>query len=142
MPDDMLVQFVDARRLREYLDLAIHNWRKRHTTALGLGTTAEVTQASHYVDAFQSVRASVFGATLLDDKNGEPGTRCKLCGQSAPNHEEDCGILVARTRNVCRICGTEAFAPFTFHFGAEYAHEPCLQDEETADERTEADRTQ
>jgi hypothetical protein len=48
-------------QVREYLDAAIAAWRQtRDKTHFG----PRRHQAAHYVDAFQSVRASLLGGTL------------------------------------------------------------------------------
>lgn len=59
-------QAVEADWLREYLDGSIRAWRKMKDEATG--DAAQVAMKRHtatcYVDAFQSVRTSVFGETL------------------------------------------------------------------------------
>ena len=49
-----------------YLDGAITNWRNTRDTPdpLVKFRLTERTKAIHYIDAFQSVRASLFGETL------------------------------------------------------------------------------
>jgi hypothetical protein len=58
--------------IKNYLDGAITQWRQTRDT-----TTEEVerTMAVHYIDAFQSVRVTLFGQTLQvdeDDLDGDP----------------------------------------------------------------------
>lgn len=47
--------------LKEYLDEAIRSWRRRKNKA---DSDQDVLIARCYIDAFQSVRVSVFGSTL------------------------------------------------------------------------------
>lgn len=47
--------------LQEYLDEAIRSWRKNKSKAK---TDEDILIATCYIDAFQSVRVSVFGSTL------------------------------------------------------------------------------
>lgn len=50
--------------IKHYLNRCIRLWRDKRQTALINGDKEAVTQAVHYVDAFQSVRTSIFGETL------------------------------------------------------------------------------
>lgn len=50
--------------VREYLDRSIKVWRKQKRDYLQMGDTAGAALAAHYVDAYQSARASIIGSTL------------------------------------------------------------------------------
>lgn len=55
-----VVEFTEEA-VKEYLDKAIVLWRKKRVNA---DNREQDMQASHYVDAFQSVRSSLFGEIL------------------------------------------------------------------------------
>lgn len=55
--------------VRDFLDNCIRFWRKKREEATTLG--ASVT-AEHYVDAYQSMRTSMFGETLPADEEAAP----------------------------------------------------------------------
>lgn len=55
--------------VRGYLDLAIRQWRNTRDTS---PDDVEQTMATHYIDAFQSVRMSLFGDLLQADEE-DPG---------------------------------------------------------------------
>ncbi len=63
--------------IRRYLDDAIRSWRRRRDTQAALTDSSAwmkvedfaTARSTHYVDAFQSVRSSIFGETLpVDDE--------------------------------------------------------------------------
>ena len=51
----------NKKDVKEYLDQVIEYWRKKRSWAEKRGDQAQYEQATHYVDAFQSVRVSLFG---------------------------------------------------------------------------------
>lgn len=62
---------MDHEELLEYLDKAIRHWRGVRRNTLGVGTLAagkSHEMALHYIDAYQSVRTTIFGATLHEDE--------------------------------------------------------------------------
>lgn len=60
------VEFTEEA-IQDYLDNAIRAWRTQRDRAHGPeGDTAQRIMAEHYVDAFQSVRTSLFGETLVE----------------------------------------------------------------------------
>lgn len=58
------------KEIKTYLDKAITNWRKTRDTST---EPVEVTMATHYIDAFQSVRATLFGETLPAEEEPDGG---------------------------------------------------------------------
>lgn len=70
--DEEPVRYLHPDAIASYLDGAIHVWRTRRDTAIRDDLR---TQATHYVDAFQSVRDSLLGSTLpepdADEGEGE-----------------------------------------------------------------------
>lgn len=68
MPDDQIVPF-EQDAVKAYLDDAIVNWRKTRDDEDS--SVSAIRQANHYIDAFQSVRVSLFGELLggKDDTN-------------------------------------------------------------------------
>lgn len=61
---------LSPHKIKDYLDGAIRSWRGKRDQA---ETTAEHHECRCYVDAFQSVRTSIFGSTLPE----EVKTECK-----------------------------------------------------------------
>lgn len=65
-------ELVDGERLRNYLDDSIREWRHRRDAVAAtnlhgehtMAKQAEHARAKHHVDAFQAIRASVFGEAL------------------------------------------------------------------------------
>lgn len=53
-----------ASELRDWMDACIRRWRGHKADAEYSGDRERMDQAAHYVDAFQSVRSTIFGATL------------------------------------------------------------------------------
>ena len=49
--------------VKKYLDECIGLWRNKKIAALTLHNEFNIVQAQSYVDAFQSVRTSIFGET-------------------------------------------------------------------------------
>lgn len=61
---------IDGEHLRDYLDMAIREWRAKRDYHAADPATREL--ARYYIDAFQSVRASVFGEpTAVSAPNDE-----------------------------------------------------------------------
>lgn len=54
----------EKEAVRDYLDTAIRNWRERRTHSEQQNMKEMDLIASCYVDAFQSVRSSLFGEVL------------------------------------------------------------------------------
>lgn len=52
----------EEKEIKAYLDRAIHLWRRRKYVDEMNGSN--YTMATHYIDAFQSVRMSLFGELL------------------------------------------------------------------------------
>ena len=64
MSPPVTVEFTEEA-IQDYLDNAIRAWRTTRDGAHGPeGDTAQRVMAEHYVDAFQSVRMSLFGEQL------------------------------------------------------------------------------
>lgn len=53
--------------VKNFLDGVIAHWRAKRTAALNVSDEATVAQAVCYVDAYQSIRMSLFGELLPDD---------------------------------------------------------------------------
>ena len=49
--------------IKSYLDKCIDHWRNKKTTALMMENNLDLIQANSYIDAFQSVKTSIFGET-------------------------------------------------------------------------------
>ncbi len=58
------------KAVREYLDRAITKWREVRNSETP--DSAAQSKADHYVDAFQSIRVSLFGEVLQDKDIGDP----------------------------------------------------------------------
>lgn len=69
MAVDQVVPF-EQDAVKEYLDKAITNWRKTRDDKDS--SVSAIRQANHYVDAFQSMRMSLFGELLGDPNEGVP----------------------------------------------------------------------
>lgn len=67
LPDKKVLVFSHVN-IRNYLDRCIRYWRKKKDEALGNGPAAtndhDVHTATCYVDAYQSVRNSIYGELL------------------------------------------------------------------------------
>lgn len=57
----------EAEAVKAYLDLGIANWRAKRNAAANVEDEATRQQAICYIDAYQSVRMSLFGELLPDD---------------------------------------------------------------------------
>ncbi len=49
--------------IKNYLDECIDHWRNKKIAALTMQNNYDLIQATSYIDAFQSVRTSIFGET-------------------------------------------------------------------------------
>jgi len=57
----------DKETIMEYLDRSIKHWRSKKKIALDGGEEKLMTMAACYIDAFQSVRSTIFGELLPKD---------------------------------------------------------------------------
>lgn len=58
---------LDGRKIKGYLDNAIMMWRRKRDEVPPDVTTLESVMADYYIDAFQSIRTSLFGTILNPD---------------------------------------------------------------------------
>ena len=89
---DPLVPFTKEDVLA-YLDACIHTWRRSRDIQL-LKVAPKYEMAEHYIDAFQSVRSSLFGELLPEEEevaeeetvDNQPGGEQPPTAQSVGNH--------------------------------------------------------
>lgn len=64
-PDDETIAF-EPDAVRDWIDSCIRLWRRKRDEAR-TGSVEDMEMAEHYVDAYQSMRTSLFGETLPID---------------------------------------------------------------------------